>query len=419
MKDKAILTRLAARVFNTPLMIHPDKLSVILGVIGNRFGLDMPEKAIQDDWFTTPQRDDSENEGTLAIIPIHGTLVQRTGGLDALSELRSYEGIRKDFREALEDPAFSGIILDIDSPGGEVAGAFDLADEIFEARSIKPVYAVANERAYSAAYLLASAAEEVFLPRTGGMGSIGVIAVHIDQSGWDEKEGLKYTPIYAGEHKNDFSAHQPLSEEAFKIIQAEINETWDLFTDTVARNRGLDPKTVKDMEAGIFQGQHAAEAGLANQVMSWDQALKYIVSTNQNKGGFTMTNEELRTQLETLITTPDVDADAALLSLGYIPKDNEINVEEIRAEATEQGRTEVMDRVTGILDLCKLAGMPDMAAPLIKDGATVEEARKKIIDAKADESGKNEIISTVGALSTGEENPLLENAQKRADAVKR
>jgi signal peptide peptidase SppA len=419
MKDQAILTRLAARVFNTPLMIHPDKLNVILGAIGNRFGLDVPEKASQDDWFTSPQRDAPKTEAALAVIPVYGTLVHRTSGMDALSGLRSYGRIREDFREALEDPVVTAIVLDIDSAGGEVAGAHDLADEIYKARGNKPIYAVANEMAYSAAYLLASAAEEIFIPRTGGMGSIGVIAVHVDQSGWDEQKGLKYTPVFAGAHKNDFSPHHPLSDEALAIIQAEINETWDLFVDTVARNRALEPKDVKSMEAGIFMGRHSVEAGLADQVMSWDQALEYIVSTTNSKGGFRMNQEELRSQMEALLTTPGLDADAVLETLGYVPKSNQDNVEQLIAQATEKGRTEAMDRVTGILDLCKLAGRSDMAEPLVKIGCTVEDARKQIIDAKASDSGKDEIVSTVGALTTGELNPVLENARKRADAAKR
>ena len=132
-----------------------------------------------------------------------------------------------------------------------------------------------------------------------------------------------------------------------------------------------------------------------------------------------MNQEELSSQLEALITTPGVDADAALLSLGYVPQASEINVEAIIAEATEKGRQEATARVMGILDLCKLAGMPEMAVSLIKDNATVEEARKKIIDAKADESGKDEIISTIGALTTGEVNPILADAQKRAGVSKR
>ena len=132
-----------------------------------------------------------------------------------------------------------------------------------------------------------------------------------------------------------------------------------------------------------------------------------------------MNQEELTSQLEALITTPGVDADAALLSLGYVPQASEINVEAITAESTEKGRQEATARVMGILDLCKLAGMPEMAVSLIKDNATVEEARKKIIDAKADESGKDEIFSTIGALTTGEENPILADAQKRPGVSKR
>ena len=195
------LPHLAARVFGVPLMVQVDKLMVILDAIGPRIGL--REHVVVDGLpvaVTRPARDDQDEEDDMpmagrkpypvspdgiAVITISGTLVKKASWMDAESGLQSYEMIRGMVADARDDPGIRGILLDVDSPGGEVGGLFDLADEVHAAREQKPVYAVANDEAFSAAYALASSAQRLFLTRTGGVGSIGVIAVHMDQSAWD------------------------------------------------------------------------------------------------------------------------------------------------------------------------------------------------------------------------------------------
>lgn len=119
--------------------------------------------------------------------------------------MTSYEKIREEIEEALIDEEVATIILDMDSPGGEVNGLFDLSDFIYEARTKKSIVAIANDDAYSAAYAIASSAENVYVSRTSGVGSIGVIASHIDQSGFDENQRIKYTTVFAGSRKNDLT----------------------------------------------------------------------------------------------------------------------------------------------------------------------------------------------------------------------
>ena len=174
-----MLPHLAARLFGTPLLIHQPKLEVILSVLGPRMGL--PDLAAQGG-YVRPERTSPENPDGIAVIPIHGTLVRRTLGLEADSGLTSYQSIQQMLDMANDDRAIKGILLDIDSPGGESSGVFDLADRIRAIGLQKPVWAVANDMAFSAAYALASAAQKVFVSRTGGVGSIGVIAMHVDQS---------------------------------------------------------------------------------------------------------------------------------------------------------------------------------------------------------------------------------------------
>ncbi|EKB0247321.1 S49 family peptidase, partial [Escherichia coli] len=114
------------------------------------------------------------------------------------------------FLTALNDPDVKGICLDIDSPGGEVAGCFDLVDTIFACRGQKPVHAILSESAYSAAYALASAADRILVPRTGGVGSVGVIYVHCDMSRQMKDEGLNVTIITCGSRKAETSPLRPL-----------------------------------------------------------------------------------------------------------------------------------------------------------------------------------------------------------------
>ncbi|MBW2342513.1 MAG: S49 family peptidase [Deltaproteobacteria bacterium] len=421
MNEKAVLTRLAGRIINTPLMIQREMLDIILSVIGVRIGLQVPMPLTAQDWIPANPQILEETHERIAVIPVHGSLVHRTGGLTTLSGLTSYEQIRADFRQAMDDADADATLFDIESHGGEVAGVFDLVDEIYEARGQKPIYAMVNEMALSAAYAIASAADRIFLPRTGLVGSIGVIAEHVDQSAFDVKEGLKYTTIFAGARKNDFSPHQELSTEAYKIIHERVMKTRDLFVDTVARNRNVEAAAIMATEAGSFQGQAAIDAGLADEIMSWDQAIKYI-NSNTKQGGQIMstnpiTSAEFKTQLQELLTMPDMDAGAVLAELGYVPRSEEkpVDLEKITADAVAQGRKDAMDTMTGILDLCVLGGVPEMAAGFLKEGVSVEDARKKILEYKAVQDGKDEIISTVGPNNTGEVNPLLADARKRRD----
>ncbi len=176
------------------------------------------------------------NVEKIAIIPIHGILTKKPGAFDDMLGMTSYEKIREEIEKALIDEEVETIILDIDSPGGEVNGLFDLSDFIYEARGLKKIVAIANDDAYSAAYAIASSAEKVLVTRTSGVGSIGVIASHIDQSGFDEKQGIKYTTVFAGKRKNDLNPHEPITSESVESLQEEGDRLYEMFVQHIARN---------------------------------------------------------------------------------------------------------------------------------------------------------------------------------------
>lgn len=401
MKNKTRFVHLATRVFDTPLMIHRGKLDIILNVLGPRFELDAQAVPMAHEEIISGGVDPEpiESAGNLAIIPIHGTLVQRAMGLDALSGLTSYELISDQLDAALEDPEVAAIVLDVDSPGGEANGCFDLADKIYEARKVKPIYGIANEFAFSAAYALLSACSKIYLPRTGNVGSIGVIATHIDQSQRDTREGFKVTHVTAGEYKADFSPHKPLSEGALGRLQEDVNELYDIFAETVARNRGIDVKAVKDTKAGLYLGKAAVKAGLADAVMSTTDAMKSIeeevnaMETKGENGGEldTATSQssdktqaaagapaaEATTEAPAATTTAPAPAPAPAPAATTAAKEEQPNANAESEVAKERARS------AAITEMCANAGCPDKAVELINSGMSVEACKAKMFDALA------------------------------------
>ena len=191
----------------------------------------------------------------------------------------TYEEIRRALLAAMADPAAGAVALLVNSPGGTVSGCFDLADEIFALRGGKPIWAILGENAFSAAYALASAADRVLIPRTGGAGSIGVVTMHTDISAMLDRAGIRVTTVQYGARKTDTYPTTPLTDPALARLQADIDTLGELFVETVARNRALDADAVRATEGGMFLGAAAVQAGLADAVMSPDAAFQDLLAS--------------------------------------------------------------------------------------------------------------------------------------------
>lgn len=433
------LTHLATRVLETPLLIRPSKLAVILNVIGPRIGLHEGAIDIKGFWDDDEDEEASEpsdrkpyavTEDGIACIPVEGTLVKKAGWLDAMSGMTGYDAIAMKLRDAVNDSAIKGILLCMDSPGGEVSGLWDLCDEIRAARSAKPVYAISDDSAYSAAYAIASSAEKVFVTRTGGVGSIGVIAVHVDQSKMDEKIGLKYTAVFAGAHKNDFSSHAPLSEDAHALLQAEIDRCYGDFVGTVARNRSMKEALVRRTEAKCFWGETAIAEGLADQVGNCDEALDAMRSAIKSrsqarvpasaeaqiivKGESNMDPKTTPTADAPIpapaATTPDVPAPAAVVPVPDAP----VAVAPVVAPAAVEPTVDREAELEEIEALCELVGDNDMLKQAIKEKMTLGTVRKALSDKKAAAQKKTPVASGNPSLASAAEQNLNEMANQMA-----
>jgi len=268
------LPYLASRLYGTPLLIARPKLEVILGVVARKMAGDTlatPPPANVDAGMT---RGLQVQEG-IAILPVLGTLVRRASYIGAASGLTSYHDIEAMAESAFADPMVKAVLLEIDSSGGEAGGVFDLAQRLRQLAQAfgKPLWAIADEAALSAAYAIACAADRLWLTRTAEVGSIGVVAVHVDESVADAKAGLNYTFLHAGAHKVDGHPHAPLPAPVAADIQADIEQLHDQFIALVAEFRRLTPETIRGTEARVYRGEAALQAGLADQIGTRAEAI--------------------------------------------------------------------------------------------------------------------------------------------------
>lgn len=284
---------LATRLFNTPLAILPGKAEIVMAALSERLGITTftrlngeylaIEDADEEALYGSPNRRRDADKGYdvvggVAVIEVKGTLVQRCGTLRPYSGMTGYDGIRQNFLTAMDDSSVDAIAFDIDSPGGEVAGCFDLTDTIYEARGNKPMWSILGENAFSAAYALASAADRVTVPRTGGTGSVGVIYMHVSIEEALAKAGIEVTLITKGDLKGEGSGVKNLSPDTYKRMKADIDAVGDLFDETVARNRGISTKKVFDTQAGTFLGRQGVEVGFADAVQAPDEAFRALLA---------------------------------------------------------------------------------------------------------------------------------------------
>ncbi|WP_265030471.1 S49 family peptidase [Wolbachia endosymbiont (group B) of Athalia cordata] len=317
----------------------------------------------------------NQNIEKTAVIAIHGILTKKPGAFDDFLGMTSYEKIQEEIEEALSNKDIETILLDIDSPGGEVNGIFDLADFIYESRAKKRIIAIANDDAYSAAYAIASSAEKVFVSRTSGIGSIGVIASHIDQSGFDEKQGIKYTTVFAGSRKNDLNPHEPMTSESLESLQKEVDRLYEMFVQLIARNRGLSIEKIRSTEAGLYFGEKAVEIGLAD-------GITILSSINKNRS-ITM-NEQTTTDLETDNLT------------------NKIKNDSYHAEVLE------------LIRLCNLSRMPEKIGEFIEQNVSSKQAQEILMSILAERTMKTEILSTLPQNSS--EDLMIQVARSRAQS---
>jgi capsid assembly protease len=222
-----------------------------------------------------------KTDGGIGLITIQGVIGHRPGG-GYYANTYSAE-VADWLRKMAANPSIGAIVLDIDSPGGTVAGLAEAADTINDVKAIKPVYAVANPEAASAAYHLGSQATKFFATPSGEVGSIGVWAAHVDLSEALTNAGIKVSLISAGKYKVEGNPFEPLGEVAREEIQRSVDMHYEAFLKSVARGRSTTPATVRDTfgQGRMVEAPRAKDLGMIDAIHTLGEVLGGIVKSNR------------------------------------------------------------------------------------------------------------------------------------------
>ena len=313
-----------------------------------------------DNTYVTEVRDG------VAVIPVVGPLFRYANLFTAISGASSYEVLAKDFNSALENPDVHSVVLDIDSPGGEVNGCAEFANMIYESRGTKPVIAYASGDAASGAYWIASACDQIIASETSLLGSIGVVAVYRDSNDQNVLEIVS--------SQSPYKRLDPNSDDGKSRLQSRIDDLASVFIDSIAKHRGVDPPTVlKEFGGGdVFVGKNAIRSGLADDVGSLENIIQQQIN-NQNpaklRGSSFLALED---SMMTDKTRKTEDAESHILSLETLKANYPQLVEAIQSEtvastqqqAAQQGIQQERERIGAIVSSEAAKGREQLAQHL-------------------------------------------------------
>ena len=377
----------------------------------------------------------------IGVLPVYGVMVQRGGQLSPdCTEMTSYQRLGATFQAMMADPDVKGIMLEIDSPGGQVAGNFELANSILGARQSKPVWAHSNEIAFSGGYSLASAAERLYTPMTGMVGSVGVIMQHVNQAAKDQKAGYEYTVIKAGANKDVFNPHAALTAEDRAWAQASVNRARDMFAQIVATGRAIDLKTVLDTEASLIEAPDAKAIGFIDDVATFAETMSAFEQRIKSGSSFVFsTAASQHNHKETFMSAekpaaqapaapaveskpaaaaaPAAPAAEAAAPVATAPVDQKARISAILGSDEAKGRSEMANHLAFNTDMSADDAKKLMATAPVAEKNPLAAAMGGVPNPKVGADNGNDPAPTKPAINTQE--IYARRAQAAADAARR
>jgi len=328
----------------------------------------------------------------LAFIGVYGMLLHRFNW--CCEWATGYDNIRMKLEAALADPEVKGIVFDINSPGGQVAGNFELADMIYGSRSRKKTLALVDGSATSGAYSIASGAHRIVASPSSRVGSIGVVMMHASYAEYMKDNGIEITFMYAGKHKIDGNSYQKLPEDVRDRYQASVDKSYTAFVNLVARNRGIEADAVRNTEALIYDAEDAKRIGLIDAIDQPDRAIaafrKELSGSSLTTGGSTMSNEN----------QPDAAAAAAVQALAPAAAASPApsNDEEVIKAAIAADRA----RAASIRNHDEAKGREALANHLADSGMAVDEAIAILKVAPKVEAAAPNVVDPLSRMMEGQ-----------------
>jgi signal peptide peptidase SppA len=400
-----LVQQVYSRVVNRPLLVEPGMAEALIDG-WMRGGLDAGAGG--------ESRQVMEKVGHIAVLEVSGAMTARA--LDAPmcgTAPVSYEGLMLAFDEIEADANITHVVMRMETPGGEAAQVFDLTDRMAKLRERITLIAMVDDYAYSGGYAIASACSEIWVTRTGGVGSVGVVIGHRDISEANAKAGVKWTYVHSGAMKVAGNPNEPLSEPARGFMQGESDRLYELFTTSVADYRGLSVEQVKATEAGLVFGQAAIDAGLADNLGTFRELMAELQGGTYSRKRLQVTEERPAVVSTEAVTvdltaqpgeggtveadpespipgtvetaapvTPAADAvplePAALADMCQAAGLSVFTSTAIKERWTASHLEAAIERVNEIKNLCTAAHMPQLIAGYINAGTGVEVVRQEL-----------------------------------------
>ncbi|HGB1823174.1 TPA: S49 family peptidase [Salmonella enterica subsp. enterica serovar Bahrenfeld] len=451
------LPHILSQATNAPLLLEPAYARVFFCALGRESGaasIQIPQKQenidrggmalVTDDFMSggKPRARFYQVTEGIAVLPVSGTLVHKLGGMRPFSGMTGYDGITARLQQAICDPEVKGILLDIDSPGGQAAGAFDCADMIYRLGQQKPVWALANDMACSGAMLLASACSRRLVTQTARIGSIGVVMAHTSYAGQLEQEGVEITLLYSGKHKTDLNPYQALPDDVRIDYQQRMDDARLMFAEKVAQYTGLSVETVMATEAATYDGQAGIDAGLADEMVNAADAVTVMAAAlkSKSKGGnmSELTATEAAAQenqrvmgiltcqeakgrealAQMLATQPGmtVTQAQAIMSAAAVPQETASEAERIMALEEVDGREALASTLAAMPDMTAERAKAILAASPRSNAASLSDSILSLDEAK----GREELaarLAEMPGMTTEQARELLAAAPESTGAI--
>lgn len=378
-------------IVTAPWLLQPEKLLEIREVYATHLRGEKIDVAAIEARIGAPLANDQARsyavQDGVAIVQVDGVIAPKANLFTQISGGASAQIIERQVREAAADPYVRAIMLDIDSPGGSVQGVPEVAAAVRAASEAKPVVAWTAGTAASGAYWIASAADRIYVANgTAVLGSIGVVATHVDMSRAEAARGVKTTEITAGRYKRIASSYQPLSDEGRATLQEQVDAIYEVFVDAVAENRGVDTQTVlSDMADGrIFIGRRAVAAGLADGVRSRDEVIAELAAGEYRarRGSQVQSAGVVAAESQSTVQEHEMAQESKAITVDVIQAEHPAVAEALIAQGREEGATAERERIRGI-EAVALPGYEALVGAAKFDGrSSGEQVAARIVAAQ-------------------------------------
>lgn len=420
--SKMNFPHVASRVLNTPLLLEPGYARMFFNALASRLGIKNlydAEGLIAGSEKLRVRAGPAGEGGAVesgryrpyrlvngvAVLPVEGTLVHKHGYLQPYSGMTGYDGIIERLKMALGDAKVNGVLLDFDTPGGEVAGCFDAAQHIRKLAdsSEKAVWGLCCDMNASAGMALASSTQRRLITQTGIAGSVGVVMGHVSYEDYLEKEGIDVTLIHSGAHKVDGNPYENLPEDVLESFQSQSDKLRDEFASLVSELTGMDKQAVLDTEARCYRGQEAIDVGFADELVNGNQAIDVFADYLSGQASNPITTGGTSMKKEKTPTASAENENPAATSTGADPAGD---APDTTASTEDQRQTE-RARIQAILGSDEAQGRASLAEHFAyKTDMTVEEALTALAAAPAStqEAGASPLdqaMSTTASVTVG------------------